>query len=62
MTMVFIFKCDRRERCLEVEYERTVSVTQLEFAVFTALNTTILLITRGLVISWLELKVSIDTI
>lgn len=61
MTMVFIFKCDRRERCLEVEYERTVSVTQLEFAVFTALNT-IVLITRGLVISWLELKVSIDTI
>lgn len=59
--MVFIFECDRRERCLEVEYGSTVSVTQLEFAVITASNTTIPLNTRSLAISWLEWKVSIGT-
>lgn len=59
---LFIFKHARRERCLEVEHRRTASVTKLDFSVFTASNTTILIITRSLVISWLQLKFSIDTI
>lgn len=62
MTMVFIFKHGRRERCLEVEHRRTALVTKLDFSVFTAPNTTILIITRSLVIGWLQLKFSIDTI